>query len=79
MGRHRCPPPRRYAAVDTLKGAPSEGWHMTDDATESAAEAGIWARTTAPQSAFTMGQVGTGLVVMAIGLLIAFGLPVLLG
>lgn len=51
---------------------------MTDDAAESE-DAGIWARSTAPQSEFTMGQVGTGLVVLAIGLLVAFGLPVLLG
>jgi|GEM_PF-3531628 len=52
---------------------------MTDDATESAAESGIWARTTAPQSAFTIGQVGTGLLVLALGLLVAFGLPLFLG
>ena len=56
---------------------------MTDDdaeaETESEEDAGIWARTTAPQSAFTTGQVGTGFVVLAIGLLVAFGVPVLLG
>ena len=54
---------------------------MTDDdaETEMEEDAGIWARTTAPQSAFTTGQVGTGFVVLAIGLLVAFGLPLLLG
>lgn len=51
---------------------------MTDDAAASGTT-GIWARTTAPQSAFTTSQVGTGLVVLAIGLLVAFGLPLLLG
>ena len=64
--------------VDTLKGRPGEDGYMTDDPTDSEAT-GIWARTTAPQSPFTMGQVGTGLIVLAIGLLVAFGLPVFLG
>ena len=54
---------------------------MTDEAaeTETEEDAGIWARTTAPQSAFTTGQVGTGFVVLAVGLAVAFGLPLLLG
>ena len=52
---------------------------MTEDHAESEEAAGIWARTTAPQSAFTSSQVGTGLVVLAVGLLVAFGLPLLLG
>lgn len=53
---------------------------MTDDETGAEAEedAGIWARSTAPQSAFTTSQVGTGFVVLAIGLLVAFVLPLLL-
>jgi len=52
---------------------------MSADAAESDEDAGIWARTTAPQSPFTSAQVGTGLVVLVIGLLITFGLGVLLG
>lgn len=55
---------------------------MTAEDAEHGAEpeedAVIWARTTAPQSAFTTSQVGTGFVVLAIGLLVAFGLPLLL-
>lgn len=41
--------------------------------------AGIWARSTAPQSSYTMGQVGTGLVIFVIGLVITFGIPLVLG
>ena len=52
---------------------------MTDDGHGTEEATGIWARTTAPQSEFTTGQVGTGFVVLAIGLLVAFGLPLLLG
>lgn len=52
---------------------------MTDDHAESEEATGIWARTTAPQSAFTSSQVGTGLVVLAVGLVVVFGLPLLLG
>lgn len=51
---------------------------MTDDGDEGDEATGIWARTTAPQTPFTMSQVGTGFVVLAIGLLVAFGLPLLL-
>lgn len=51
---------------------------MTEEEEDSTAAKGIWARTTAPQSAFTARQVGTGVVVLAIGALIAFGLPLLL-
>ena len=54
---------------------------MTDDdaepETEPEEDAGIWARTTAPQSPYTLGQVGTGFVVLVIGLAIGFGLPLL--
>ena len=39
---------------------------------------GIWARSTAPQSSYSMGQVGTGLVIFVIGLLITFGIPMVL-
>jgi heme-binding NEAT domain protein len=35
-------------------------------------------RTTAPQSPYTMGQVGIGFAVLLVGLLIAFGIPLLL-
>ena len=55
---------------------------MTDEddahGTEPEEATGIWARRTAPQTEFTTGQVGTGFVVLAIGLLVAFVLPLLL-
>ncbi len=35
-------------------------------------------RSTAPQSEYTMGQVGTGLVITLIGLGIVFGLPLVM-
>jgi hypothetical protein len=35
-------------------------------------------RTTAPQSPYTMRQVGIGFAILLVGLLIAFGLPLLL-
>lgn len=35
-------------------------------------------RSTAPQSEYTTGQVGYGFVVLAIGLVITFGLPLVL-
>ena len=38
------------------------------------AEAG---RVTSPMQEFTMGQVTTGLVVLAVGLVVVFGLPLL--
>jgi len=36
-------------------------------------------RSTAPQSAYTMGQVGFGAAVLLVGLAVTVGLPVLLG
>ena len=39
---------------------------------------GIWARQTAPQTEFTTSQVGIGFVVLAIGFVVAFVLPLLL-
>ena len=36
-------------------------------------------RSTAPQSDYTMGQVGFGVVVLVVGLAVTFGLPLLLG
>jgi len=35
----------------------------------------IWARETAPQSAYTMRQVGIGLVVFVLLAILAFGVP----
>ena len=35
-------------------------------------------RRTAPQSEFTMGQVGVGFVVLVVGAIVTFGLPLLL-
>jgi hypothetical protein len=35
-------------------------------------------RTTAPQSPYTMRQVGIGFAILLVGLLVAFGLPLLL-
>lgn len=37
----------------------------------------LWARETAPQSPYTARQIGIGLVVLVVGLAIAFGLPLL--
>jgi len=51
---------------------------MSDEHAESEQATGIWARTTAPQSAFTSSQVGTGLVVLVVGLVLTFGLGLLL-
>lgn len=49
---------------------------MTEEHAEEAT--GIWARSTAPQSQFTSRQVGTGIVVLVVGLLVTFILPLLL-
>jgi hypothetical protein len=35
-------------------------------------------RSTAPQGAYTMGQVGVGIVVLLVGLVVVFGLPLAL-
>ena len=37
---------------------------------------GIWARETAPQSPYTGRQVGIGFVVLIVGAVVAFGLPI---
>lgn len=42
------------------------------------AEAGVWARETAPQTPYTRRQVGIGLVIFAVGALVAFGVPLVL-
>lgn len=79
----RDPAPGGASRVDTLKGRPGERDIMTDDDAEPEAEpeagAEIWERETAPQSAFTTGQVGVGFLVLALGLAVSFGLPLLLG
>ena len=49
---------------------------MTDEAPSDSQE-GIWARSTAPQSPYTMTQVGTGIVIFGIGLVVTVGLPLL--
>lgn len=46
--------------------------------TEDAPGEGIWARTTAPQSPYTVREVAIGLLVLAVGVVVAFGLPLLL-
>ena len=54
---------------------------MSDDAaheTSAEDEDPVWARETAPQSPYTKRQVGIGLVVLAVGALVAFGVPLLL-
>lgn len=38
----------------------------------------VWARETAPQSAYTMREVGIGLAVFAVVALVAFGVPLAL-
>lgn len=45
---------------------------------EEETPAGIWARTTAPQSPYSMSQVGAGLVIFVVGLMITFGVPMML-
>ena len=39
----------------------------------------LWDRETAPQSSYTMRQVGTGLLVFVIGVAITFGIALVLG
>lgn len=51
---------------------------MTDDGHDHEEATGIWARETAPQSEFTTRQAGLGFVVLAVGLLVVFGIPLLL-
>lgn len=48
----------------------------TDAGTHGTTEP-VGPRSTAPQSGFTMRQVGIGLAVLAIGLLVAFAVPIL--
>lgn len=53
------------------------GEHGDRDDDEVAAP--VTERTTAPQSAYTMGDVAFGAVVALVGLLVTFGVPLLLG
>lgn len=39
----------------------------------------VWARQTAPQSPYTIRQVGIGILVLAIGLVLSFGVALVLG
>lgn len=39
----------------------------------------IWDRTTAPQSPFTTRDVGIGFLILLIGLIVIFGIPILIG
>lgn len=45
---------------------------------DEAPAADIWARDTAPQTPYTTRQVWIGLVVLLVGVAIAFGLPLVL-
>lgn len=50
---------------------------MTEDH-HGSEETGIWARSTAPQSAYGSREVAIGAAVAAIGLLVVFGVPLAL-
>lgn len=39
---------------------------------------GIWSRTTAPQSPYSSREISIGIVVLVIGLLVVFGIPLML-
>lgn len=77
---NRCRPTRR--TVDTLKSAVDEPPTMSEDPPEDETapdvEDDVWDRETAPQSPFTMRQVGIGLLVFAGAAAVAFGVPILL-
>lgn len=51
---------------------------MTDPDDAEGSTDGLWARSTAPQSPFTARQVWTGFVVLAVGLVVAFVVPLTL-
>ena len=42
---------------------------------DTTSEDGIWARSTAPQSSYTGREIGIGIAVLLVGLLVAFALP----
>lgn len=78
--------PHRSHSTDILKSIVRASLAMSDapaaDADQDGAEAGveeaIWSRDTAPQTPFTLRQVGIGFVIAAVGAVVAFGLPLLL-
>lgn len=51
---------------------------MSEDHDNQEDETGIWARSTAPQSDYTMRQVGIGIIVLVVGAIVAFGIPLAL-
>lgn len=55
---------------------------MTEDAPEESTadgeDAGIWARATAPQTPYSGRQVGIGLIVFVVGVVVTFGIPLVL-
>lgn len=63
------------ARFDTDKGRSADGPHMTD----TDAEAEFDGRVTAPQQPYSMAEVQTGFVVLAVGLAVTFAIPLLLG
>ena len=68
----------RPPASGRLKAGSTQRPAMTDPADPEAPDDGLWARSTAPQSPFTARQVWTGFVVLAVGLGVAFVLPLAL-
>lgn len=42
-------------------------------------EDSLWERSTAPQSAYSMRQVGIGIVIFLVGAAVTFGIPLVLG
>jgi heme-binding NEAT domain protein len=62
--------------TDEDPGAQEERVSSPDKETET--KTPLSERTTAPQSPYSMKQVGIGFVVLLIGLLVAFGIPLLL-
>lgn len=56
----------------------STGTDADTDAPETPDRADVWARDTAPQTPYTMREVGIGLAGLVVGAAIAFGLPLAL-
>jgi hypothetical protein len=69
------PPPS-----DTLKSVVRERRSMSEDpaAEPESVVDDVWARETAPQSPYTMRQVGIGLAVLVVGAVVAYGVPLAL-
>jgi hypothetical protein len=49
-----------------------------DTEVDQPGEDGVWSRETAPQTPFTLREVGIGLVIAVVGAAVAFGLPLAL-